>query len=93
MHKKAFEFKANVLLFENQSLFDEQLEIHRMTVKHLDLKEELYSIDEKKLASDFERISNSGENTRKQLRNLLYLTNKTYEAKGVDIESWLSDSK
>ena len=80
-------------MFENQSLFDEQLEIHRMTVKHLDLKEELYSIDEKKLASDFERISNSGENTRQQLRNLLYLTNKTYEAKGVDIESWLSDSK
>ena len=46
------------------------------------------------MASDFERISNSEEDdTRQKLRNLLYLTKKTYEAKGVDIESWLSDSK
>ena len=92
--KKSFEFGENVLLFENETLINELPSIHRITIKNLKLNEKLLSVDEEEMATDFERIANSEEdNTRQQLKNLIYLTKKRYEANGIDIEPYLVEGQ
>ena len=93
-NKKSYEFGENVLFFENETLVDEQPSIHRITIKDLNLNEKLFSLDEAEMADDFERIANSEEeNTKQQLNNLIYLTKKTYEANGIDIEPYLVEGR
>ena len=92
--KKSFEFGENVLLFENETLINELPSIHRITIKNLKLNEKLLSVNEEEMATDFERIANSEEdNTRQQLKNLIYLTKKRYEASGIDIEPYLVENQ
>ena len=92
--QKHFEFRDNVLLFENETLVNERPSIHRITIKNLNLKEKLFAINESEMAKDIELITNSEEeNTKEQLKNLIYLTKKTYEAQGINIEPYLLEGQ
>ena len=91
--KKAFAFNNSVLIYENATIVDRKPMLQKITLKNLNLDEELFQLDERNLAEDFEQIASSEEDiTAQQIKNLITLTKNEYMRRGVNLDEWLSQS-
>ena len=82
-----------MLIYENNVVVEKQPVLRKITLKNLDLDENLFQLDEENMSEDFEQIASSeGDITAQQLKNLITLTRKEYRKKGVNLDRWLSQS-
>ena len=89
--KKTFAFLNDALVFENNTLSETRPLIKRVTIKHLNLNETFYKINEEELHDDFVMSSTEEDMRDQQLKNLVELTRVEYQQKGVNIDDWLHE--
>ena len=93
--RKTFAFLNDALVFENNTLMENNtlinLNIKRVTIKHLSLNETLYKVNEEELHDDFVMSSTEEDMRDEQLKNLDELTRIEYQQRGVNIDDWLHE--
>ena len=84
---------TTVLIYENNTVVEKQPALRKITLKNLNLDENLFQLDEENMSEDFEQLASSEEEIPvKQLKSSITLTKKEYRNKGVNLDRWLSQS-
>ena len=91
--RRSFAFNNTVLIFVNNTLTDAQPALKRVSIKNIEIEENLYDLNEENLNEDLVEVAGSEEDiTRQQLKNLILLTKEEYATKGVNIDTLLSET-
>ena len=80
-------------MFFDNTVVKKKPALRNITLKNLNLDENLFQLDEENMSEDFEQLASSEEEIPvKQLKSSITLTKKEYRNKGVNLDRWLSQS-